>query len=58
LSQKSELNHFYNLTQNILFDTLLQSVGTDDVIGSMATRVTWGKIRLAAFDGPSPKTPL
>ena len=23
----------------------------------MATRVGWGKMRLAAFDGPSPKTP-
>jgi len=25
---------------------------------AMATRVARGKIRLAAFDGPSPKTPL
>jgi len=23
----------------------------------MATRVSWGKIQLAAFDGPFPKTP-
>jgi len=23
----------------------------------MATRVNWGKIHLAAFDGPFPKTP-
>ena len=25
---------------------------------AMATRVGWGKMQLAAFDGPSPKTPL
>jgi len=25
---------------------------------AMATRVARGEIRLAAFDGPSPKTPL
>jgi len=24
---------------------------------AMATRVSWGKIQLAAFDGPFPKTP-
>ena len=25
---------------------------------AMATGVSWGKMQLAAFDGPSPKTPL
>jgi len=25
---------------------------------AMATRVSWGKILLAVFDGPTPKTPL
>jgi len=38
LSLKSKLNHFYNSTQNILFDALAQLIGTSDVTG---TKSSW-----------------
>ena len=57
----------WRISENPLIDAknLADISYTDPVIANfvpnfvaMATRVGRGKVRLAAFDGPSPKTPL
>jgi len=41
-----------------MYKTLVYTLVNGNIFVAMATGVGRGKMQLAAFDGPSPKTPL